>query len=270
MWGLILAAGQGKRMLPLTQVRAKPSLPFKGVPIVKRIVSDLTSHVEALGVNLHHLPWEVVRALEGFSLAFSLEERLLGTCGGIRKMVEVFSIREDILVQNGDSLFLSSYSDFLDTHHQGKAPITLALCPYREGYTRVSIRENRLVLGQGEHFYCGAMIISRKILEEFPPEGNLVLDFAVRHPVQGFRAEALEFTDPASYLAAHGNGLWSEEGAQVHPLALVEDSVIMRDAVVERGAAVINSIVVRGRVPAGEFIEGAIFIDGRIYPISGK
>ncbi len=270
MWGLILAAGQGRRMLPLTQARAKPSLPFKGIPIIKRIASGLSLHVDHLGVNLYHLPWEVVRALEGFPLALSLEERLLGTCGGIRRMVEAFSIKDDVIVQNGDSLFLSSYSDFIETHRRGKAPITLALCPYREGYTRVSIRDNRLVLGQGGHFYCGAMIISREILGEIPPEGNLVLDFAAHHPVQGFMAQALEFTDPTSYLEAHGNRVWVEEGAQVPPLALVEASVIMRDAVVERGAAVINSIIVRGRVPAGEFIEGKIFIDGRIYPISGK
>ncbi len=267
MWALILAAGKGERMFPLTLARAKPSLPFRGTPLVRKIAAQVSPFVNRIGVNIHHLPWEVTRALEGMDILFSMEGKLLGTCGGVKRMVEAFSIKEDIMVHNGDTLFLSSYHELIETHRIGKYPITLALCPYKQGYTRMKIQGGKLVLGEGDNYYCGVAIISKEILGDLPMGKNLITDFVSRYPVGVFQGEALEFTNPASYLRAHGQGIWLEEGAEVHPLALVENSIIMRDGKVARGTAVVDSIVVRGEVPPGKVLEKEVFIDGRTYPI---
>jgi len=54
---LILTAGIGSRLRPLTLVRAKPAIPVAGEPIVRRIIRWLTSHgVREIVLNLHHLP----------------------------------------------------------------------------------------------------------------------------------------------------------------------------------------------------------------------
>ncbi len=267
MWGIILAAGRGRRMLPISSVRPKPSLPLKGKPIIRRIAEALSEHTSKLGANLHHLPWEILRDLEGMDLALSLEAELLGTCGGLRRMVSLFGIRGDVFVQNGDTVLLTSYQEILSFHRRNPHPLTLALCPHRPPYTPISVDGGRLKIGEGHHFYCGIMVISGEVLERIPPSGNLVLDFAATLPVGAVEAEVLEFTEPSGYLRAHGQGEWVEEGAKVHETALLENSVIMREGEVGRGAVVINSVVVRGRVSPGEVIRGGIFIDGEVFPL---
>jgi NDP-sugar pyrophosphorylase family protein len=54
---LVLAAGLGTRLHPLTLVRAKPAIPLAGEPIVRRMVRWLVRHgVHDIVVNLHHRP----------------------------------------------------------------------------------------------------------------------------------------------------------------------------------------------------------------------
>ncbi len=267
MWGIILAAGKGHRMLPITFARPKSSLPFKGKPIIRTVAESLSKHTSRLGANLHHLPWEILKDLAGMDFVLSLEAELLGTCGGLRRMVSLFGIREDVLVQNGDTVLLTSYEEILRHHRHNPYPVTLALCPHRPPYTPIRVDGGHLKIGEGHHFYCGVMVISGEVLHKIPPSGNLVLDFAAKLPVGAVEAEVLEFTEPSGYLKAHGQGEWVEEGAKVHETALIQDSVIMRDGEVGRGAAVVNSVVVRGKVPPGEVIKGGIFIDGKVFPL---
>ncbi len=267
MWGVVLAAGRGERMLPISSARPKPSLPFKGTPIIRRIAESLLPHASKLVANLHHLPQEILRDLQGLDFGFSLEGTLLGTCGGLRRILNLFNIQEEILLHNGDTLLLGPYEKLINHHRSSPYPITLALCPHKPPYTPLKIEGNRLKIGEGKNFYCGAMVISPEALENLPPSGNLILDFAARFPVGAVEAEALEFTNPSSYFKAHGEGVWTEPGARIHPMALVENSIIMRDGRVERGAAVVNSVVVRGTVPPGKVLKGGIFVDGKTYPL---
>jgi len=61
---LVLAAGFGTRLQPLTSVRAKPAIPLAGEPIARRIVSWLAaSGVNRATVNLHHLPHTLTAVL---------------------------------------------------------------------------------------------------------------------------------------------------------------------------------------------------------------
>ena len=62
---LVLTAGLGTRLRPLTDVRAKPAIPVAGEPMVRRIVAGWSSHgVDDLVLNLHHLP-ETIRRVVG-------------------------------------------------------------------------------------------------------------------------------------------------------------------------------------------------------------
>ena len=61
---LVLAAGLGTRLRPLTNVRAKPAVPVAGRPLVVRILVWLAAQgVEPVVLNLHHRPETITRAV---------------------------------------------------------------------------------------------------------------------------------------------------------------------------------------------------------------
>src|SRR5215210_2096536 len=88
---LVLTAGLGTRLRPLTLVRAKPAIPLAGEPLVRRIVRRLVeSGVTELMLNLHYRPETVAAVLGdgsdlGARVRYSWEQpRLLGSAGGPR------------------------------------------------------------------------------------------------------------------------------------------------------------------------------------------
>jgi len=267
---LILGAGYGRRMLPITERRAKPSLPFRGVPIIRQIVERLSPITFRIGINLFYRPQDIVEALSGREVLFSLEQEILGTSGGVKKMVELFSIKDDIIVYNGDSLLFLDYNELIKFHKKNGAMVTLVVSSPRENYTRFSVKNHKLnITEDGEYIYCGAMVISSELLKEIPSGENIIKEFIVNQKIDVFPIENfLEFTNPASYLKKHGGITHIENGARVASDAIIEKSLVLKDASVSTGAVVLNSIIVSGEVSRGELIKDKIFIDGRTYPIS--
>ena len=90
MRAMIVAAGLGTRLLPLTKLLPKPALPVRGVPLVAYQLALLRDHgVREVAINVHHLPEALEAAAErwcppGLALRFSREPELLGTGGGHR------------------------------------------------------------------------------------------------------------------------------------------------------------------------------------------
>ncbi len=108
---MILAAGLGTRLQPLSDHLAKPALPVRGIPMIAYALRWLAEHgVREVAVNLHHLP-ETVRdaALdwcpEGVTLHFSHEQHLLDTGGGIKRVHEFLAESDPSIVLAGDMLF---------------------------------------------------------------------------------------------------------------------------------------------------------------------
>ena len=107
---LILTAGLGTRLRPLTDVRAKPAIPVAGVPLVRRIASWLASQgVTDLVLNLHHRP-ETLTAVVGDGrdlgarVRYSWEQpRVLGSAGGPRLALPIIGA-ERFFIVNGDTL----------------------------------------------------------------------------------------------------------------------------------------------------------------------
>src|SRR5262245_11793836 len=93
---LVLTAGLGTRLRPLTDVRAKPAVPVAGVPIVTRILRWLAGqHVTEIALNLHHLPQTLsARVGDGSDLGlhvrYSWEQpEALGSAGGPRRALPI-------------------------------------------------------------------------------------------------------------------------------------------------------------------------------------
>jgi mannose-1-phosphate guanylyltransferase len=133
MKAMILAAGEGSRLRPLTLTCPKPMLPVAGRPGLEWIVAWLRIHeVRDLVINLHHRPEAVLhhfadRDRFGVAITFSREENILGTAGGVKRVEHLFY--EPFIVVYGDVLTDLSLTDLIDFHHrQGAEPhITLSL-----------------------------------------------------------------------------------------------------------------------------------------------
>ena len=138
MQGLVLAAGLGTRLRPLTDVCAKPAIPVAGEPLIRRIVRWLAAHdVNDLVVNLHYLPHTITAVLgDGSDLSvrvrYSWEQpRILGSAGGPRLALDIIGVDTFIIV-NGDTLTDLNVSALVDAHRRSDALVTLALVPNRE------------------------------------------------------------------------------------------------------------------------------------------
>src|SRR5436190_13329953 len=87
---LVLAAGLGSRLRPLTQARAKAAAPVDGEPLARRAIRWLVGHgVRDLVVNLHHKPESIAAAVGdgsdlGALVRYSWESPILGSAGGPR------------------------------------------------------------------------------------------------------------------------------------------------------------------------------------------
>jgi NDP-sugar pyrophosphorylase family protein len=107
---MILAAGLGTRMRPLSTLRPKPVLPVLGIPLVAWPLAWLARHgVREVVLNLHHLPAATRAAAEawappGLALRFSEEPLLLGTGGGIRRAAAFLRESDPSLVVSGDMI----------------------------------------------------------------------------------------------------------------------------------------------------------------------
>jgi NDP-sugar pyrophosphorylase family protein len=105
---LVLAAGFGTRFRPATLTTPKPLLPFLGRPILHHVFDHLIGvGVDSFVVNAHHLAATLVEKTgnwyRGHDVAYSVEEEILGTAGGIRKAWERGLLGSDtFLVANGD------------------------------------------------------------------------------------------------------------------------------------------------------------------------
>lgn len=157
MKAMILAAGFGTRLFPLTIDRTKPAIPFLGKPLVGYVAEYVAKFgfLEVV-VNLHHQPESVKKALGdgtdfGVKIHYTLEEpKILGTAGALdnaRNLLE----DETFLIVNGKIITDIDISQALETHRREKALATMVLIPNtkRERFTIVET-ENNLVTGFGD------------------------------------------------------------------------------------------------------------------------
>jgi len=131
---ILLAAGLGTRLRPLTNKVPKPALPVGGIPILlfnlfllkKAGIRDIT-------INLHHQPAALKNLLRkssllGLRIQWSQERQILGTAGGIAKALRKMR-PESTIVLNGDILLDVNFSRMFARHRALQAWATLAVIP---------------------------------------------------------------------------------------------------------------------------------------------
>jgi mannose-1-phosphate guanylyltransferase len=131
---LLLTAGLGTRLRPLSAVRAKPALPVAGEVLVRRILRWLAAGgVTDAVLNLHHRPETVCAQVGdgrdlGVRVRYSFESRVLGSAGGPRRALPLLASRRFFIV-NGDTLTDLELGAFAADHERSGALVTMAVVP---------------------------------------------------------------------------------------------------------------------------------------------
>jgi len=128
---MILAAGKGTRLRPLTLQMPKPMLSIAGKPVLEHTLELLRRHgVNRVVINLHHQAEAVIAHFgggrDGQEIIYSVEPELLGTAGGVAAMRSRFA-GPCLIVIYGDVLTNMNLSALLDFHRQRGGVATLAL-----------------------------------------------------------------------------------------------------------------------------------------------
>ncbi|MBP2683365.1 MAG: Nucleoside-diphosphate-sugar pyrophosphorylase family protein [Deltaproteobacteria bacterium] len=294
MRAMILAAGLGTRLRPLSLEIPKPVIPVLGQPLCGHAMAFLREHgTESFLLNLHHGP-ETVRervtawAAGRFPVEFTHEPEILGTGGGIGNAREYLG-GGTFVTANSDAVARFPLGEALSGHRVRGALATLVLFPDRwNRYTPVRVREDGRIAGFGvaapagafEGFYTGYLIAEPELLERIPRgrpscivRDTLIPLVSKGAPVCAFMTEGafLDFGTPSDYLAGtlallaelhRGDGPRSF----VHPRASIGNgAAVGPDAVVEEGAAVGDGATVRRAilwpgavVPPGALVENGI------------
>ena len=132
MRAMVLAAGRGERLRPLTDTVPKPMIPVAGKPLICHTLTYLKNcGVEEVVVNLHHLG-DMIQAYVGdgrewgLRVFYSRERSLLGTGGGIQKAAQ-FLFQEAFVVMNSDILVELNLHEVLRFHRENHAAVTMVL-----------------------------------------------------------------------------------------------------------------------------------------------
>ncbi|MFL6214464.1 MAG: sugar phosphate nucleotidyltransferase [Blastocatellia bacterium] len=152
MKAVILAAGFGTRLWPLTEDRTKPAIPFLNRPLIAYAVDYLAAYgIRDIIINLHHQPESIRRALGdgsalGVGIHYSLEDEILGTSGAIDRVRDQL-LDDDFIVINGKIVTDIDLEAAVREHRERQAIATLVLKENvaREYFSIVEVDARRLV-----------------------------------------------------------------------------------------------------------------------------
>lgn len=183
--GLILAAGEGQRLRPLTLRMPKPMVPVGGRPVLEHLVALMRVHgVDDIAINLHYRPEAIIEHFGdgrqfGVSITYSHEERLLGSAGAARALDRFLT--DTFIVLYGDVLTDIDLSSLVARHRETGAMGTVALYevsdPSRCGIVELddSGRMTRFVEKpapgtiSGNLANSGILVLEPRVLREIPP-----------------------------------------------------------------------------------------------------
>jgi NDP-sugar pyrophosphorylase family protein len=292
---LILTAGLGTRLQPLTDVRAKPAIPVAGEPMIRRIVRWLVSRgVTDLVLNLHHLPATITAVVGdggdlGARVRYSWEQpAILGSAGGPRLALPLIGA-DPFFIINGDTLTDVDLAALTDVHAASGARVTLALVPNRafDRYGGVKLDERNRVTGfvrrgpsaEGSFHYIGVQLAHADAFDALRPGdaartiGGIYDALMIRHPgsVCGFVIDA-EFWDVgtvADYWQTTRAFEKKDAGCspatartiRIDPTAHVTDAILWDDVEVGARALVDRCILTDGvRIPEDAIYREAILL----------
>lgn len=312
MKGFIFAAGYGERLRPVTDSIPKALAPVMNVPaIVYSVMLLKEAGITDVICNLHHRGDDIVRFFGendnfGLSMAFSHEDTILGTGGGLKKCEDLIG-EEDFVLLNSDVLMDIDLNRVIALHRSLSSPATVVLRPSGPAPAEppVAVVEDRVVdfrnfLGTdrpGGRIYAGAAVLSPMIFRYLREEFTSIVYTGY---VDIIRNGVLRFYDHGGFWHDIGTpeSLWDANmrllggmpilddrlssaagrrmqavspGNRVEEGAAVTRSVIGRDCLVGKGAVVEDSLLLSGSsVAPGGVIRNSIVCGNDIIPVKKK
>ena len=297
MKGMILAAGYGERLWPLTADRTKPAIPVLGMPLVGYVAKYLAQFgIREVVVNLHHRPESVKRALGdgsqfGVELEYVHEPVILGTSGALdnaRPLLE----DDTFIVINGKIITDIDLHAALAEHKRRDALATLVLLENRRRerfsivethdglVTRFAGMPNASVgaaTGAEPLMFTGIQIVEPRIFDYIPrgifshstvevyPRAIAKGERIVAHVAEGrwYELSTLQRYLEISLALLKNEGVNTYCGLDsfLSESADVRDSVLWDNVTIEAGATVRRSVIADGvRIRSGEIHEQEVIV----------
>ncbi|HUP87139.1 MAG TPA: sugar phosphate nucleotidyltransferase [Acidimicrobiales bacterium] len=245
---VVLAAGLGNRLRPLTEVLPKPLCPVNLVPLVDLAIAHVRTVAIDVAVNVHHHRTRMEEHLSGAAVHVSIEEaEPLGTAGAIGNLRGWIDGRSTV-IHNSDAWHGAEIDRLLRANWDGE----------RIRLLTVSARPGLADFDDGSTF-AGVSLMPWRDVERLEPVPSGLWEVSWREATCDGRVERVHYDGPwfdtgtpSSYLAAN---LAANDGR----------SVVAPDAAVEGDAEVVRSVVWAGAtVGAGERLIEQIRIPGPI------
>ena len=280
---MILAAGFGTRLRPLTETIPKPMIPVVGVPNIVRVIEHLKAHgIRDLVINLHHLPKPIRDHLGDGSdlqvnIQYTLEETILGTGGGIKNAAHLLG-NETVIVVNGDVLFTPDIDTALASHRSNGALATLVVRRDSDAeklgpvglddrdMIRRLVWEGSVEHGPRTHMFTGVHLIEPELFRLLPDEGCIVRETYITlvkkgAPLYGAVDDHFfcDLGTPKRFIEANTAlvcGRSSIRGYSPPPDAFHVDP----EAAIEPGCRLINGTV----IGKGAHVKAGVTVDGSV------
>jgi mannose-1-phosphate guanylyltransferase len=285
---LVLAAGLGTRLRPLTLLTPKPLLPVRGEPILGHTLTRLSAAgCEAAAVNLHYLGGLIRQrfggSYQGLPLTWSEEPEVLGTLGALYPLKDFLAPADLVLLVNGDSLCAWPFRSLIRRHLASGARSTLLLTSRpdparfaggvgidRDGRIR-SFWQGNPERGEVARrcVFAGAHVFSPELLSSLNPgKSDIVRDLYVPMLAAGEVIGSLvdgglwhDMGTPQRFLdgTLAGRRSWISPEASLEGGAKVRRSSIEPGATVEKEARIEGSVLLPGaRIGQGSVVRGSI------------
>ena len=304
MKAMILAAGYGERLWPLTADRTKPALPVLGKPLVGYTAEYLaTFGIAEVVVNLHHQPDSVRRSLGdgsrfGVTLEYVHEPVILGTSGALdnaRALLE----DDTFVVVNGKLITDLDLKAALRKHRERKALATLVLRPNPnfERFSFVELNDGLVKrfagmpsrdswpTNEAPLMFTGIHIMEPRIFDYIPRGvfSDSVMNvypqaIAKGERILGHVAEGLwyELSTMQRYLDISlallrqgGSDVYAGQNSSIDSKANVRESILWDRVKVEPGSSVRRSVLGDGvRIRSGQSVEDAVVVRAEV--VAGK
>ena len=302
---LVLTAGLGTRLRPLTYVRAKAAVPVNGVPLAVRAARWLA----AAGImeqvfNLHHLPETVAASLGdgagfGVRVRYSWEQPVLGSAGGPRHALPLLTEggHSRVLIVNGDTLTDVDLDALLARHDASGARVTMAVIPNPAPlkYGGVTVTADGYVSGftprgttSPSFHFIGVQVADASVFADLPDgvpceSVNTLYPAMMRGSpcaVAAYVSDALfqDIGTPSDCLStslaltrSEGDHLVSPS-SRVAASAMLEETAVWDDVEIGARARLVQCIVADGsRIPEGLILERcAVVPAGLREPVEGE
>jgi mannose-1-phosphate guanylyltransferase len=232
MKAMVLAAGLGTRLRPLTYEITKPMVPVLDRPVMEHILDLLARHgFEQVIANLHYFP-DSIKEYFGERISYRVEEELLGTAGGVRACADFFG-GEPFLVISGDALTDIDLGALAARHRSagGIATLSVKQVPDTREYGVVLHDRDGRITGFQEKpapeealsdlGNCGIYVFSPEIFDYFPERpfadwAQDVFPALLEHDVPFFIHEVHEYWNDVGSLTELRQGTFDALGGELH------------------------------------------------------